>query len=408
MKRYDLIVIGAGLAGLTAARTAVEMGARVLIAGSGMGALTLFGNTIDVLGRVPTGADIAEGMSGFIDSFPEHPYARTGWEGVEKALNAFQELFPPPYHFSGVTRGNCLLPTGAGTMRPTFLIPATMASGVGMTPASTLVVGFRGFKDFQAETVSLHLRCRGAVIPFPRYRMGGMTAPAIARLMEDHSFVERLGEEIYQRMEGERFIGLPAFFGLREPAAAMKTLEAATGARVFEISMLPPSIPGMRIYNRFHERLLQKGVTFLMGTPVSEAIVKDDRCRGIIVKNAPLGAGYQADRFILATGRFLGGGLWAGIERIVEPLFHIPVAQPSRRGEWFKGRFFDPEAHPVSQAGVETAADLRPLNEKGGIFLENLWAAGSILAHHQSIEEKSREGIDIATGYMAARQALAS
>ncbi|MEK7244371.1 MAG: FAD-binding protein, partial [Thermodesulfobacteriota bacterium] len=47
MKRFDLIVIGTGLAGLTAARTAIGMGAKVLIVGRGMGALTLFGNTVD-------------------------------------------------------------------------------------------------------------------------------------------------------------------------------------------------------------------------------------------------------------------------------------------------------------------------------------------------------------------------
>ena len=41
MKCWDLIVIGTGLAGLTAARTALDMGARVLIVGRGMGSLTL-------------------------------------------------------------------------------------------------------------------------------------------------------------------------------------------------------------------------------------------------------------------------------------------------------------------------------------------------------------------------------
>jgi anaerobic glycerol-3-phosphate dehydrogenase len=41
------------------------------------------------------------------------------------------------------------------------------------------------------------------------------------------------------------------------------------------------------------------------------------------------------------------------------------------------------------------------------VVLANLRAAGSILAHHQAIEEHSREGVDIATGYRAAREALA-
>ena len=52
--------------------------------------------------------------------------------------------------------------------------------------------------------------------------------------------------------------------------------------------------------------------------------------------------------------------------------------------------------------------DVRPVDETGRIVLENVRAAGSILAHHQAIEEKSREGIDIATGFLAVKRALAS
>ena len=161
MKRFDLIVIGTGLAGLTAARTAIGLGAKVLIVGRGMGALTLFGNTVDLLGEIPPETEMAEGITHWIAAHPEHPYARTGWEGIESAINAFRELFPPPYSFAASGRGNSLLPTGAGTMRPTWLIPVTMAAGAAMTPAETLIVGFRGFKDFQGDTVSLHLKCRG-------------------------------------------------------------------------------------------------------------------------------------------------------------------------------------------------------------------------------------------------------
>ena len=84
MKRFDLIVIGTGLAGLTAARTAIGMGAKVLIVGRGMGALTLFGNTVDLLGEIPPETEMAEGMTHWIAAHPEHPYARTGWEGSKR------------------------------------------------------------------------------------------------------------------------------------------------------------------------------------------------------------------------------------------------------------------------------------------------------------------------------------
>lgn len=408
MKRFDLIVIGTGLAGLTAARTAVEAGAKVMIVGQGMGALTLFGNTIDVLGEIPPGREMAEGLTPWIAAHPKHPYARTGLQGIERALAGFQALFPPPYGFTAQGAGNSLLPTGAGTMRPTYLIPSTMAAGAAMTPAETLIVGLRGFKDFQGDTVSLHLKCREVNLSLPRYGLEGLTAPALARLMDEVSFRERLGEAILRQMMGERFIGLPAVLGLRDPAAVLRTLEAVTGARVFEIPMLPPSIPGMRIFNRFREELIAKGADFRMGHPVSDVRVKGGRCEGIIVQNPPLASEYRADRYILATGRFLGGGLWAEMDRIAEPLFQLPVSQPSGRGAWFGERFFGPEAHPIHRAGIVTDADLRPVDGAGRPLLENVRVAGSILAHHQAIEEKSREGIDIATGFWAAERALAS
>ena len=111
---------------------------------------------------------------------------------------------------------------------------------------------------------------------------------------------------------------------------------------------------------------------------------------------------------MLATGRFLGGGLWADMERVSEPLFHLPVSQPATRGEWFRERFFQPEAHPIHRAGIVTDHALRPVDEGGKVVLSNVWVAGSILAHHEAIEEHSREGIAIATGYLAAKRALTS
>ena len=406
MKRWDLIVIGMGLAGLTAARTAAGMGAKVLIIGRGMGSVSLFGNSIDVLGEVKPGTDMGEGVGAWIAAHPEHPYARTGWEGIAEALNAFCTLFPPPYSFETVGGGNSLVPTGAGTLRPTYLLPATMAAGAAMTRGETLIVGLRGFKDFQGDTVSLHLQCRGAAVSLPRYGLEGLSAPGIARLMDEESFRNSLGEAIRSQMAGERFIGLPAVLGFRDPAGVMKGLEAITGAKIFEIPMLPPSIPGTRIFYRFREELIAKGAQFLMGNPVAGAAVKNGRCDGITVHNPPLMTEYRADHYILATGRFLGGGLLADMNRITEPLFNLPVFQPGARGEWFRERFFQPEAHPVHSSGIMTDADLRPVDEKGKVVLENVRAAGGVLAHHQAIEEKSREGIAIATGYLAAKRAL--
>jgi glycerol-3-phosphate dehydrogenase subunit B len=123
------------------------------------------------------------------------------------------------------------------------------------------------------------------------------------------------------------------------------------------------------------------------------------------VANSPIFNSYSADRYILATGRLIGGGLVAGDERISEPIFSLPVAQPKSREDWFGKSFFNNLPHPVHEAGIVTDSSFRPTDENGNPILENVWAAGSILAHHHCIEEKSREGIEISTGYTAAKRA---
>ena len=124
MKRWDLIVIGMGLAGLTAARTAVERGAKVLIVGRGMGSVTLFGNTIDVLGRIPPGAGMERGIADWIAANPNHPYARMGWTGIGAALDDFQSLFPPPYHFVRMGTETAWSPPGWERFAPPALCPS--------------------------------------------------------------------------------------------------------------------------------------------------------------------------------------------------------------------------------------------------------------------------------------------
>jgi glycerol-3-phosphate dehydrogenase subunit B len=402
---YDLIIIGTGLSGLMAAKTAAETGKRVLIIGKGMGSLSLFSNTIDLLGVPPlAGMKMSDGLSQWIKDYPEHPYSKLGWEGIDEALSSFSSLFPPPYSFQNLGNGNWLIPTATGTLRPTYLIPITMVAGTSLKEGDGLIVGMKGFKDFYSNFVADQLKCRGVTLPLPETFSQEITATALARLMEKESVRAAMAKEIKKQLQGETRVGLPAILGLRDPIKVKKGLEEILGVEVFEIPALPPSIPGMRIFNRFKEWLIQRGVTFLIGHSVATTTLKGKRCEGVDVFNPPVTIFYTADRFILATGRFVGGGLKADGEKIFEPVFNLPVAQPKSREAWFKNSFFN--SHPIHQAGILTDSSFRPVNERGDLVLENVWIAGSILANHRCIEEKSREGIEIATGYRAAKNAF--
>jgi glycerol-3-phosphate dehydrogenase subunit B len=401
---YDLIVIGMGLSGLMAAKTAAEMGKKVLIAGKGTGSLCLFSNTIDLLGIAPSKTEIGDGVSKWIKAHPEHPYSKLGWERMSEALSSFISLFPHSYSFQTMRNENYFIPTGAGTRRPTYVIPITMAAGASLQEGNGLIVGFKGFKDFFANYVASQLKCRGITLSFAETPHQQMTATALARMMEKESFRKAIGREIKKELQGETSAGFPALLGLRNPLQVKNDLEEIIGTKVFEIPILPPSIPGMRIFNRFKEWLIQKGVTFLIGHSISKPNLKGKRCEEVYVHKPPISDSYSADRYILATGRFVGGGLFADEEKIYEPVFNLPISQPKSREDWFRNSFFD--NHPIHQAGISTDPSFRPIDERGNLVLENVWVAGTMLAHHRCIDEKSREGIEISTGYWAAKSAL--
>jgi glycerol-3-phosphate dehydrogenase subunit B len=403
---YDLIIIGMGLSGLMAAKTAVEGKKRVLIIGKGIGTLSLFSNTIDVLGQLPDAMSMSEGIFRWTKDHPGHPYAKLGGGGMEEAFSSFFSLFPSPYSFQQVGDGNCLVPTGAGTFRPTRYIPATMTAGVSLKNGDALIVGFKGFKDFYAGYMADHFACRSLILSLPEFSNQEITSTALARWMERESFRNRIAQEIRKQLHGETRVGFPAVLGIREPSLVKKGLEEAIGVNVFEIPILPPSIPGMRIFYRLKEWLIEKGVTFLLGYPASAAAVRNGRCEEVRVDHPPVMTPYSADRFILASGRFIGGGLSADRNQISEPLFHMPVSQPDSRKDWFGNSFFASPSHALHSAGIRVDSTLRPIDERGNPILDNVWIAGSILAGHHSLEEGSREGISISTGYAAARQTL--
>ncbi|MGZ3513955.1 MAG: FAD-binding protein, partial [Thermodesulfobacteriota bacterium] len=222
---YDLIIIGMGLSGLMAAKTAAEAGRKVLIIGKGMGSLCLFSNTIDVLGQLSDGMEMKEGLSHWITDYPNHPYSKVGVEKIDEALSSFISLFPLPYSFQTLGNKNCFLPTGAGTLRPTYLIPKTMVEGVSCAKKNTLIVGFKGFKDFYAHYVAYQLKCRAFNLQLSDGFNREMTATALARLIERESFRGSIGREIKNQLHGETHVGFPATLGMHNPIQVKENLE---------------------------------------------------------------------------------------------------------------------------------------------------------------------------------------
>ena len=126
------------------------------------------------------------------------------------------------------------------------------------------------------------------------------------------------------------------------------------------------------------------GGTLLIGDKVREGLFAGDRLTAVRTEN--LGAyALEADAFVLATGKFLGGGLVADMERVYEPLFGLDVAYESDRAKWFDADFGAPQ--PFLQFGVRTDALQRP--SLGGRTVENLYACGELLADVTAVEGRA-------------------
>ena len=160
--RCDVIVAGAGTAGLTAAVRAAQAGKKVLVLAKGAGATHLAPLTIDVLGYAPDRVDSpAASLGGFLADNPDHPYARTGEAAIGEALAWFSERMAEAYPYTGGLERNLLLPSAVGAWRPSALVPVTMAEGDLRREDPMVIVGLRPLKDFYAALVADNLQRAG-------------------------------------------------------------------------------------------------------------------------------------------------------------------------------------------------------------------------------------------------------
>jgi glycerol-3-phosphate dehydrogenase subunit B len=421
MKHYDIIVIGMGLAGLMAAKTAAEEGRRVLLIGKGVGTAHTYTGCIDLLGYYPSGSSVPtetpfQSLGQLFEENPEHPYTLVGESEIRNSLTSFLGVFEEGnYRYLSQGEKNTIILTPSGHTRATYLYPSTMEWGGIDDERDLLIVGFHGLKDFYsayiAHTLNLlgkqgRLSCSARFISLPLSELSRRkTAPSsvIARLFEEEEYRDKVAEAVRAERKGEERVAFPAVLGVEKPGEMRRDLEAKLGTTVFEIPTLPPSVPGFRIFQAFKRHLQRKEVTLIMGFSVAQAMARDGNCLQVTVISPPVERTYSADVYILATGSFFGGGLEAERNRVLEPIFNLPVYQPASREHWFKDRFFSDETHPIRSAGIMVNERMNPVDNGGKVVVRNLHAAGSIISHCDPHGEKSGSGIAIATGYKSAR-----
>ncbi len=324
--RYDVVVIGAGTAGLVAGIRLAQSGASVAVLAKGVGSTHLAPATLDIAGYTPKPVAVPlKGVAALTANDAGHPYELIGTDTLRESVEWFADTVAAgplaPYAYAGSLKRNMLLPTAVGALRPSALVPTTMVAGDASATSvsetgrkssrsatfSTCIVGTPSLRDFHPSLCAANLTAAGfparPVMLELELERADMSTLGIARHLDDArwraGFCGRLARLL---RSDEQTVGLPAMLGIADPDGVMTDIEKRLGRRVFEIPSLPPSVPGMRLYETLRAALLGAGGRLMLGAEVIAHERSGDRIRSVSTRAAGHDVSYAADWFVLAAG----------------------------------------------------------------------------------------------------------
>lgn len=344
---FDLIVAGAGIAGITSAAAAAGRGLRVALVSTGPGSFVLGAGCVEVQ-NMDRGTPSLEEAMGFFRNLTE--LAGCGFRG---GLDETRHI-----------------PTILGSFQTVSLAPFYMWNGDPEAAAQVAVVGIKGLSSFDCNFVAERLVYhagklgRGSTYVAREIELSteeGTVAGTLQfgnRFDRDPKFRKELRDALKPIAAKASLIILPGILGLKSGQEEIEGLEKELGCLLCELPTLPPSIPGMRLFNRLEARLRRAGVEFFTGFPIQKLEVEKTHCTGILLDTPARPLRLSSETLILATGPFSG-------KLLGTPSF-----------------------------GVNS--DLRPVDSAGALIADNMYAAGAILRGNSA---RGGNAMAILTGY---------
>lgn len=425
MPSSDVVVVGAGLAGLTAAIALADAGARVDVVARGHAATHWTAGGLDVAAP-PSSATTADGVAS-LSARPDHPYASLGAE-VRPAIEWLMDILEAEglAYAGDMDAPLRAVPTAIGSTRRAAIVPEGQAAALApWSPDERLIVcGPAGFKDFWPGAIAASLERAGvwgrgagadrrpgrvdAVIVELAGLAGRRTLTALnlARLFDDPSWRETAFGTIARAVEragnGPGRIALPAVLGIADHGAVLEDARRLLPLPAFEVPLVPPSVPGLRLYGALRAALRRRGGSISVGEEVLRIDREERRVTAVAIAAAARERVFRTGGLVLATGGIAGGGLVGRADgTLVEPLLGLPVEAPAM-DDWLAPDPFDPAGHPLEAAGIRTDDALRPIDTSGKVAFDNVAVVGSMLAGQRYLVERCGDGVAVASGRRAA------
>jgi glycerol-3-phosphate dehydrogenase subunit B len=415
----DVCIIGAGMAGMAAALFAANRRVSVVQVGR-IGGMTFASGLLDLMGVHPVAEnkiwqDPWAAIDALVADEPEHPYARLNKNDIRLAFDELLEFLDEAglSYFRNPQRNRAVL-TPVGTVKHTYAVPETMWAGARALEdkIKCLLIDFEGMKDYSARQIAETLKgvwpgLRAVRIAFPETAQGHeVFTVRMAQALELVQNRKKLAQSVHPHVKDALAVGMPAVLGLRRTRRILADLKAEIGVPVFEIPTMPVSVPGQRLKEAFETGLPSKGIQHFLQQEVLAAKSLAGGGFQLSIGNQEITRHIRTRAAILASGRFLGQGLYARRQDIRESIFDLPVWQPAARSEWHRQDLLDPRGHAVNRAGLEIDDAFHPVDIAGRPVFDDLYAAGTILAHQDWMRMKCGSGLAIATAYGAVKALL--
>lgn len=417
MPSADVVVIGAGLSGLTAAIELAERGARVHLAAKGMAATHWAHGGVDV--AAPPGAATSAAGAETLRTIGGHPYGLVH-DDLDAAIGAHLARLADaglPYRGDLATPIR-QIPTAVGGLRPAAILPQAQAAVLDpWAPDEGLfLVGIDRFRDAWPEFAARNLarqtwtggpaRIASASVRLPELdRLRNLSALNLARLFDRADWRRAALGAVRAALPktGSWRIALPAVLGLDDHASVLAEATERLGRPVFEVPTLPPSIPGLRIYEALHSRARTLGVNLQIGFAVERLVREGTQVSAVETDAAARPLRIRTGSVVLATGGIAGGGLRGTRSGdVVEAVAGLPVDAPAR-GAWLGGDPYGRDGAALETAGIRVDDQLRPVARGGEVLIENLRVVGSSLAGMRYLSERCGDGVALASAHRAAR-----
>ena len=421
MRHSDILVVGAGMAGFMAAVTAAKSGLSVSVLSEGAGVISIGSGAVDFLGYV-NGKKITDNPFNHLNELDKnHPYNIIGAENIKNAFASLIEISTSNgYEIKMNDEGlNQTAISIAGTTKPTYICSESNNASRILKAKKILFAGVEYLKDAQpalavkqakqykvfadAELESTILKS-----PFGKtHRV--LNSLDLARYVDKEEGFNWLKSELVRVSGGFDAVIIPPICGTVNYTKSFKELQNL-GFILVEAVSIPPGVGGYRLRNALISEAKKLDIKFIENCNVQRAVIENGKCKSLVALHnniaGALETEYSADKFIIATGGVIGGGIASTPDKVYEKIFNIEIKSPASVEERSDKNVFG--SHIFTKFGVNVNNKLQAIDSSGSPLYDNVFFAGNTLSDYDFPTEKSGYGVACSTGYTAALSALSS